>query len=355
MRILVITDAWAPQVNGVVRTFTRLREELHRRGHLVDVISPEGFRSLPCPGYPDIPLVVRPGRQLVRRIDAFAPEAIHIATEGPLGFAARRYCVQRGLPFTSSYATRFPEYISARLPVPLSWGYAIMRHFHRPSRAVMVSTNSIRQELSTRGFANLTEWTRGVDTEFFHPEAAQCRPDPFEGLPRPICLYVGRVAVEKNIEAFLSLDLQQGTKVVVGDGPQLAGLRTRFPQVRFTGAQQDEDLARHYAAADVFVFPSRTDTFGLVMLEALASGLPVAAFPVPGPLDVIDGSGVGVLSEDLGFAIRQALAILPARCRTHALNYSWATCAELFLGNLAPIEPTTAKAKSPDLGFSGAA
>lgn len=355
MRILVVTDAWAPQVNGVVRTFTRIREELHERSHLVEVISPEGFRSLPCPGYPEIPLVVRPGRQLVRRIEAFAPEAIHIATEGPLGFAARRYCVQRGLPFTSSYATRFPEYVSARLPVPLSWGYAIMRHFHRPSRAVMVSTNSIRQELNARGFANIAEWTRGVDTEFFHPEAAQARPSPFEGLPRPICLYVGRVAVEKNIEAFLELELQEGTKVVVGDGPQLSGLRARYPQVRFAGAQQDEDLARHYAAADVFVFPSRTDTFGLVMLEALASGLPVAAFPVPGPLDVIEGSGTGVLSEDLGYALRHALAIPPTRCRAHALKYSWTTCAELFLRNLAPLEPTAAAAQSPDLGFSGAA
>ncbi len=230
MRILIITDAWAPQVNGVVRTFTRICEELHRRGHLVEVISPEGFRSLPCPGYPEIPLVVRPGRQLVRRIEAFAPEAIHIATEGPLGFAARRYCVQRGLPFTSSYATRFPEYLSARLPVPLSWGYALMRHFHRPSRAVMVSTNSIRQELNARGFANIAEWTRGVDTEFFHPEVAQARPSPFEGLPRPIYLYVGRVAVEKNIEAFLELELQEGTKVVVGDGPSFPACRRAIPK-----------------------------------------------------------------------------------------------------------------------------
>jgi len=331
MRILIVTDAWPPQINGVVRTYTRLREELLARGHAVEVISPDLFRTIPCPGYSEIRLAVGAGAGVRRRIEAFAPDAIHLATEGPLGFAARRHCLRHGLPFTTSYTTRFPEYLSARLPVPLSWGYAVMRRFHGPSRAVMVSTASMRRELETWGLRNLVPWTRGVDTDLFRPGL-----EPALRLPRPVHLYVGRVAVEKNIDAFLRLELP-GSKLVVGDGPQRAELQRRHPDAVFVGAKQGEELARHYAAGDLFVFPSRTDTFGLVMLEALASGLPVAAFPVPGPLDVVEGQGIGVLDEDLGYAIERARAIPAERCRAHALKYRWSACAELFLSQLAPI------------------
>lgn len=342
MRILIVTDAWAPQINGVVRTFTRIRDELQARGHDVGIISPNEFRTIPCPGYPEIALALWPGAKLQARMKAFQPDAIHIATEGPLGFAARRYCIKHGLPFTSSYATRFPEYLSARLPLPLSLGYAALRRFHEPSKGVMVATQTIRDELLSRNFSDIVEWTRGVDTEQFHPRDKNSPEMPLRDLPRPVYLYVGRVAVEKNLEAFLSLDLRFGSRVVIGDGPQKAALHARYPKVYFLGARQGEDLARHYAAADVFVFPSRTDTFGLVMLEALASGVPVAAFPVPGPLDVIEGSGAGILSEDLAHAIERALAIPPARCRTHAMTYSWTSCTELFLRNLARIEVASA-------------
>lgn len=331
MRILIATDAWPPQINGVVRTYTRLREELSARGHVVEVISPDLFRTVACPGYPEIRLAVGAGRGVARRIEAFEPDAVHLATEGPLGLAARRHCLRQGLPFTSSYTTRFPEYLSARLPIPLSWGYALMRRFHRPSHGVMVATASMRRELEAWGLRNLTPWTRGVDTDLFRPGR-----EPALTLPRPVHLYVGRVAVEKNLEAFLRLDLP-GSKLVVGDGPQRAELERRFPEAVFVGVKQGEDLARHYAAGDLFVFPSRTDTFGLVILEALACGLPVAAFPVPGPLDVIDSHGVGVLDEDLDYAIERARAIPAERCRAHALEYRWSTCAELFLRQLAPI------------------
>lgn len=331
MRILIVTDAWAPQINGVVRTYTRLREELLARGHRVEVISPDLFRTVPCPGYPEIRLAVGAGRRIARRIKAFQPDAIHLATEGPLGFAARRYCLRQGLPFTSSYTTRFPEYLSARLPIPLSWGYALMRRFHGPSHGVMVSTDSMRDELTARRLRNLVPWTRGVDGELFRPDLEPALP-----LPRPVHLYVGRVAVEKNLDAFLRLDLP-GSKLVVGDGPQRAELERRFPDAVFVGAKHGEELARHYATGDVFVFPSRTDTFGLVMLEALACGLPVAAFPVPGPLDVIDSYGIGALGEDLVDAIERARTIPPQRCRAYALTYRWSACAELFLRHLAPI------------------
>lgn len=332
MRILLVSDAWFPQINGVVRTLSRVKQELEAKGHEFEVISPDLFPTLPCPTYPEIRLALFPGRRLREKIEAFAPEAIHIATEGPLGMAARRYCLRRRLPFTTSYHTKFPEYVSARAPVPTALGYAVMRWFHGPSRGVMVATRSLRQDLEARGFDNVADWSRGVDVAQFHP-----RDDHALNLPRPIFLYVGRVSVEKSIEDFLHLDLPLGTKVVVGDGPQLASLKARYPQAVFTGAKQGEDLARHYASADVFVFPSRTDTFGLVMLEALASGVPVAAYPVPGPNDVIGGHGVGILDEDLGFAALQALAIPPERCRAHAIKHSWTACAEQFLGNLHPI------------------
>lgn len=332
MKILIVTDAWHPQVNGVVRTLQTTRTELEKLGHTVEVIAPDSFRTVPMPTYPEIRLAVRPGAKLRRMIDAMAPDAIHIATEGPLGFSARRYCLNRNIPFTTAYHTRFPEYIRDRAPVPLRLSYAIVRRFHGPAHAVMVATPSIEADLRARGFKNIRRWTRGVDTELFRPRSKAL----FDDLPRPVFLYVGRVAVEKNIEAFLSLDLP-GTKVVVGDGPQRAELQAKFPAVRFLGAKHGDDLAAHYAAADVFVFPSRTDTFGLVLLEALASGVPVAAYPVPGPLDVLDGSSVGILDEDLRAACLKALEVPAEACRDYALNFSWRASAEQFLSNLRPL------------------
>jgi len=331
MRILIVSDAWHPQINGVVRTLTRATAELQRLGHEVALITPDLFRTLPAPSYPEIRLALRPGPRLARLADAFGPEAIHLATEGPLGWAGRRYCLRRGLPFTTAYTTRFPEYLHARWRLPLAWSYGMLRRFHNAGAGVMVATETVRRELAAQGFGPLLPWTRGVDTERFDGR----RRDAF-ALPRPIFLYAGRVAVEKNIAAFLALELP-GSKVVVGAGPQLEMLKRQYPQVHFTGYLENGELAAAYASADVFVFPSRTDTFGLVMLEALASGVPVAAYPVAGPQDVIGDSGVGVLDEDLGRAARAALAIPRERCRDHALRFSWRRCAEMFLDNLAPV------------------
>lgn len=299
-------------------------------------VTPDRFRSIPCPTYPEIRLALKPGRRLARLIEAAQPCAIHIATEGPLGWAARRYCLRRGVPFTTAYHTKFPEYIHARFRVPLPVSYAVMRRFHGKSSRVMVATQGVENELVRRGFGNIGRWSRGVDTELFRPRSEARGDDgPFAGLPRPIFLYVGRVAVEKNIQAFLALDLP-GSKAVVGDGPLLEDLRRQHPQVRFTGARFGEDLAVHYAAADVFVFPSRTDTFGLVLLEALASGLPVAAYPVPGPLDVIGDAPAGVLAEDLRQAALAACEISPEVARNHALTFSWTASTRQFLDNLRP-------------------
>ncbi|WP_374443389.1 glycosyltransferase family 4 protein [Stella sp.] len=331
MHIAIVSDAWYPQVNGVVRTLSTVRDELVARGHAVDIIGPDAFRTIPCPTYPEIRLAVLPGRALARRLDALAADAIHVATEGPLGLAARAYCRRRGLAFTTSFHTRFPEYVEARTGLPRRWLYAWMRWFHGAAAGVMVATGSLTRELEGYGFRNLRRWSRGVDTELFRPG-----PKTLYNLPRPIYLNVGRVAVEKNIEAFLALDLP-GSKVVVGDGPQRAELERRHPDAVFLGTRTGADLARHFAAADVFVFPSRTDTFGLVMLEALAAGIPVAAFPVPGPLDVVNGHPVGVLDWDLGRAARAALDIPGDRCRTFAEAFSWGRCAEQFLGNLVPV------------------
>ena len=300
------------------------------------MVTPERFRSIPCPTYPEIRLALRPGRRLADLIEAAQPCAIHIATEGPLGWAARRYCLRRKLPFTTAYHTKFPEYIQARFRVPLPVSYAVMRRFHGKSSRIMVATQGIENELARRGFANIGRWSRGVDTELYRPRPEAKGPQgPFAGLARPLFLYVGRVAVEKNIEAFLELDLP-GTKVVVGDGPQLESLRRRHPFVHFAGPKFGEDLAQAYAAADCFVFPSRTDTFGLVLLEALASGVPVAAYPVPGPLDVIGGAPAGVLSENLREAALSALTIPAEMARGHALNFSWSACTRQFLDNLRP-------------------
>jgi glycosyltransferase involved in cell wall biosynthesis len=332
LRILIVSDAWLPQVNGVVRTLAALTHELKAAGTEVSMITPDQFRTLPCPTYPEIRLSLFPGRRLAQLIEANQPCAIHIATEGPLGWAARRYCLRRKLPYTTAYHTRFPEYVRARFGLPLSLSYAVVRRFHGAAQAMMVATRTVEDELQARGFRHIRRWTRGVDTNQFHPGQAK-----IYDLPRPIFLYVGRVAVEKNIEAFLALDLP-GSKVVVGDGPQAEELTRRFPEVVFVGAKHGADLAAHYAGADVFVFPSRTDTFGLVLLEALACGLPVAAYPVPGPLDVIGGAPVGCLDQDLRHAALAALDIPRDACRRHAEGFSWATSARQFLDNLAPLE-----------------
>jgi len=345
MRILIVTDAWEPQVNGVVNTLRWVTAELARQGHAVGLLTPRDFRSLPCPTYPEIRLALTGPRGVARRIEAFAPEAIHIATEGPLGHLARRYCRRRRLPFTTAFHTQFPEYIHARVRLPVSWSYRYMRAFHRPAARTMVATAGLRRRLEGRGFEHLAIWGRGVDLQLFKPG-----PKSFLDLPRPIFLYVGRVAVEKNLRPFLDLPLE-GSKLVVGDGPSLEGYRRSFPDVEFVGAKFGQDLANHFAAADVFVFPSRTDTFGLVLLEALASGLPVAAYPVTGPLDVINGADVGVLDEDLAVAARRALAIPAARCRTFAERFSWQASAAQFLGNLAPFsEPQPSPLAAAETG-----
>ena len=331
MHLALVTDAWFPQVNGVVRTLSTVKGELERAGHRVDVISPEQFRTVPCPTYPEIRLAMFERRAMARKLAAMAPDAIHVATEGPLGMAARAWCRRRGVPFTTSFHTRFPEYVEARTGLPRRWLYAWLRRFHGAAAGVMVATPSLMAELSGYGFRHLRLWSRGVDTVLFRPG-----PKDLYDLPRPVFLCVGRVAVEKNVAAFLALDLP-GSKVVVGDGPQRQELERRHPEAIFLGAKTGDDLARHFSAADVFVFPSRTDTFGLVLLEALAAGVPVAAFPVPGPLDVLDGHPVGVLDVDLARAAIEALAIPGDRCRAYAETFSWARCADQFLGHLVPL------------------
>jgi glycosyltransferase involved in cell wall biosynthesis len=329
LRLLIVTDAWAPQVNGVVRTLEILGRDLEAMGHEVRYATPEGRFTLGLPTYPEIRLAIFPRHSLEKMIADFKPTAIHIATEGPLGWSARGICMRQKIPFTTSFHTRFPEYVHARFPlIPESVIYRGLRRFHSPATAMMVATKTLEYELQTHGFTNVRIWSRGVDVEMF-------RPIPGAALPyeRPIWLSVGRVAVEKNIEAFLALDLP-GTKIIVGDGPARSSLEKKYPAARFLGAKTGDDLVQHYAASDVFVFPSRTDTFGLVVLEALACGTPVAAFPVPGPLDVIGDAPVGVLDEDLAAACRRALTQSREACRAFALTRSWRACTEQFLSNL---------------------
>ncbi len=331
MRILIISDAWHPQVNGVVVTLEMLAVELRGLGHTVEVIGPDRFRTIAMPGYRSIQLAVAPSRRLVPMIEAFAPEALHVATEGPLGWAARRWALRTGTKFTTSFHTRFPEYLHARGHIPLSLSYAFLRGFHGRAQGTMVATGSLRQELAARGFRNLLPWSRGVDAHRFRPGDRE--PWPW---PRPIFLYVGRLAIEKNVARFLSLDLP-GSKVVVGDGPQRAALEQAYPSANFVGELHGEALSRAYAGADVFVFPSATDTFGLVLLESLACGTPIAALPVTGPADILAnaGPGVGALDTDLRAAALQALDGDRAACRRHAERFSWRACAELFCRNLA--------------------
>ncbi|MEP9397393.1 glycosyltransferase family 1 protein [Mesorhizobium sp. KR2-14] len=325
-RFLIVTDAWHPQINGVVRTLERLAEELEAKGCVLEFLTPQDFGNLPLPFYAEIRLALATPARVAKHIRRARPDHVHIATEGPLGMLARRFCLRHGLAFTTSYHTRFPEYLSARAPVPERWSYAWLSRFHNAGNGTLVATPSLAAELTARGFRNVRPWTRGVDTGLYRPD----RPQVLGDLPRPIFLSVGRVAVEKNLPAFLDLDLP-GSKVVVGDGPDLKRLRTAYPDAVFLGAKTGEELADIYASADVFVFPSRTDTFGIVLLEALASGLPVAAFPVTGPIDVLgDGLG-GALSPDLRQAALEALAISRNEARAKALTYSWASCADIFL------------------------
>jgi glycosyltransferase involved in cell wall biosynthesis len=343
---LIVTDLWHPTVNGTVRMIGQVKRQSERSGHPVTVIGPERFQTRPFPGDPEIRVAIHPEETIGRKMLEARPEAIHIATAGPVGAAARNILAARKIPFTTAFLTRLPEYMQARFGIPLEKTYATLRAFHAPSRSVMVPSEGIIAELKAHGFGdNLKLWWAAVNTERFRP-----RDKSFLDLPRPIHLNVGRVTIEKNLEAFLKLDLP-GSKLVVGDGPERARLQKQFPDVHFVGIKQGEELAKYYAAADVFVFPSRTDTLGLVMMEALASGLPVAAFPVTGPNEVIGNSGAGVLDEDLGKAIEAALRIDPARCRAHAMQFSWARSARDFLALLAPIPAAAAgePGEAPDL------
>jgi glycosyltransferase involved in cell wall biosynthesis len=331
MKILIVSDAWLPQINGVVRTLSTTKTVLESMGHEVKMITPDLFYTIPCPTYPEIRLVISPtGYKIKKMIESFQPDCIHISTEGPLGISARRICRKLNKIFTTSFHTKFPEYIQARFGVPISWTYSLLRWFHGLSKRVMIATASMRNELENQGFKNLTYWSRGVDTELFQPHEHSI----FSEKEQPVAVYVGRVAIEKNIEAFLKMQFV-GSKYVVGSGPQLEQLKQKYPDVHFVGSKSGEELARYYSSADVFVFPSKTDTFGLVLLEALASGTPVAAYPVPGPIDIIGHqSAVGCLDEDLAVAAHNALKLDASLCRQYALKYSWQACTQQFVDNL---------------------
>lgn len=329
--LVIVTDAWHPQVNGVVRTLTKVTEGMRERGYQVTIISPQDYRSVPCPTYPEIRLALTHRRAMAKRLGELQPAYVHIATEGPLGILARKICIARNWPFTTSFHTKFPEYLRQRLPIPLSLTYGFLRRFHNRAQTCLVPTPSICLELEKWGFTSTRVWTRGVDRTLFYP-----RPEVDLGLKKPVFICVGRVAPEKNLAAFLSLDLP-GTKLIVGDGPDLEKLKKQFPDAVFFGQKTGAALAEIYAGADVFVFPSRTDTFGLVLIEAMASGLPVGAFPVPGPLDVIGPTGAGVMSEDLRAAALGALAlgrVDPEKCLA---GFTWKACVDIFESILTPL------------------
>jgi glycosyltransferase involved in cell wall biosynthesis len=337
MRIAIVTDAWSPQVNGVVRTLQSVRAELERMGHTVLVVSPDLFYSMPCPTYPEIRLAFASTAAVGRMIEDFSPNAIHLATEGPVCLAARRWCLARDFPFTTAYHTQFPDYVAARTGVNPEWVWRYIRWFHSPAQAILASTPSIAAALRAHGLDRIRSWGRGVDLSLFGPNVA---PDPdIRALAAdgggPVQLYVGRVAIEKNIEAFLQ-NTHPGAKVVVGDGPARAALTTRFPEAHFLGPRFGPDLARAYAAADVFVFPSRTDTFGLVMIEAMACGTPVAAYPVTGPVDVVTAE-TGALADHLEDAIAAALTRRRAACAAYGGGFTWTASARQFLAALAPV------------------
>jgi glycosyltransferase involved in cell wall biosynthesis len=346
MRILVATDAWHPQVNGVVRTLAMTAEAAKALGAEISFLTPQSFRTFALPSYRDLRVALPYQAKIARLVADARPDCIHIATEGPIGLLVRRYCRKHAFPFTTSFHTRFPEYISARLPIPESWSWAALRAFHGPSQAVMAATPALAAELRTKGFRNVVLWPRGVDTSLFHPRTVDL------GLPRPVFLCVGRVAVEKNLEAFLDLDLP-GSKLIVGDGPARASLERKYPKAVFLGAQRGEALAQAYAGADVFVFPSKTDTFGLVLLEALASGLPVAAFPVTGPRDVIGAAPVGALDDDLRAACLAALRVSPQACLEFAAKHTWEDSARAFVGTITEVH--TATSESAAAAFGGEA
>ncbi|MGB5628765.1 MAG: glycosyltransferase family 1 protein [Woeseiaceae bacterium] len=330
MRIVIATDAWSPQVSGVVTTLNHTREHLLSEGHDVLMVTNEGHRTFPCPTYPEIRLPLFPGRKIARALDAFSPDCVHIATEGTIGLSVRRYCRKRGIPFTTAYHTQMPEYVRARFPIPLSWTYALLRWFHGAAERTLVPTESMRSTLLERGFDNVVIWSRGVLTDVFHPD------DPAAyDLEEPIWVNFGRVSVEKNIEAFLDLDLP-GSKVIIGDGPDRERLEAAYPDVLFLGYKFGRDLARHVAGADVFVFPSRTDTFGIVMLEAMACGVPVAAYPVTGPVDVVRHGITGCLSTDLKTACLRALELDSRDCRQYAETCTWTRSTRQFIDHLAP-------------------
>jgi len=331
MRIMIVTDAWEPQVNGVVRTLKQTTYELQKMGHQIEMITPSGFKTIPCPTYPDISLSLFPGKGVARKIKDFEPDAIHIATEGPLGLSARAYAVRNRLPFSTAYHTRFPEYVHARTGIPISWTYAFLRWFHGPSMAVMAPTIVVKDDLEKFGFTNVVLWSRGVDTEVFNMQESKVL-----NSAHPIFLYVGRVAVEKNINAFLEIDLP-GSKWVVGDGPAMAKIKQQYPNVNYLGVLNQPELAKVYAAADVFVFPSKTDTFGLVLLEAMACGTPVAAYPVTGPIDVLGDSPAGAMNDDLRTACLAALKIPREVARAHAERFSWRASTEQFARHLKPV------------------
>ena len=335
MRIALVSDAWRPQVNGVVRTLTTTFAELDRLGHMVETITPDQFTTIPCPTYPEIRLALVAGRRVARRLEAFAPDAVHIATEGPLGWAARRWCATRGLPFTTSFHTRFPDYMAVRTRLPADLFWASLRRFHARADRVFVATPTLEEELRGRGLTRLHRWGRGVDLALFRPDGP--RLPALDGVNGPILLHVGRVAPEKNIEAFLATDVA-GTKLVVGDGPALAGLRRRYPDALFLGALHGEELAAAYRSADALVFPSRTDTFGLVMAEAMASGTPVAAYPVAGPVDVVTAA-TGVLDTALATAIRGALRLDRRAVAAGGQLFDWRRCTAQFLAGLTPAVP----------------
>ncbi|MEO1207075.1 MAG: glycosyltransferase family 1 protein [Pseudomonadota bacterium] len=327
MRILVITDAWRPQVNGVVRTYERLSEEVANLDAELEFLTPTEFHTVPCPTYPEIRLSLPGYRYLVARIQAIEPDAIHIATEGPLGIMALIHCRRKRIPFTTSFHTRFPDYLSSRFSLPEAWTWAWQRRFHNAGAGVMVATPSLAKELEGRGFNNILPWTRGVDTTLFRPRDVRIFGDG------PIFINVGRIAIEKNIQAFLDADLP-GRKVVVGDGPAREELSQHYPDVIFTGKKVGEELAACYASADVFVLPSKTETFGIVLLEAMASGLPIAAYPVTGPIDLVSPGETGILSENIAEAAASALKLDRATVRKRAEEYGWDSAARLFLANI---------------------
>lgn len=341
MRIAIASDAWLPQVNGVVRTLAATVAELDRAGHEVELITPDRFMTVPMPGYASIRLAIAPRFNLRRMLDAYQPKVVHISTEGPIGWSTRGWCLSRGVPFTTAFHTRFPDYAAVRTGISAERFWPIMRRFHAPSRAVLVATPSLADELRERGFGHTRAWSRGIDHWLFRAEG-ELHP-AFADLPRPILLNVGRVAPEKGLEDFLSLPCA-GSKVIIGDGPQLEDLRERFPNAHFLGAMAGEELACAYRSADCFVFPSRTDTFGLVVIEALASGLPVAAYPVAGPLDILgrDGRGidgslprpVGALDDDLGTTVDRALRLNPDDAATFARTFTWQNATMQFLAAL---------------------